>query len=184
MSEEEFSPEILKPARLYHGSPRKDLVVLTPQAKTVRDKQEGPVVFATPRKDLALCFCVPTDDSWVSIGIANDGTCEIIISDRERFEELDKGGTVYELPPEDFSCDPNKGMGKLEWVSKSPVPVLEKTEYENILDALIKQGVRVYFVDPEFFEKYRNATIAEKDELIRTIVPENERRKKVKKINS
>jgi len=41
-----YLPENMKPKVLYHASQNREIDVLEPRADTVRDKAEGPVVFA------------------------------------------------------------------------------------------------------------------------------------------
>jgi len=164
-----------KPPILYHGSTSRDIDIFLPSRNSFRDPQEGPVVFATQRKDLALCFCMPFDDSWMSVGIAADNVCEILIADRKKFKKLDKGGAVYTLPSDTFYCDPNKGMGRFEWVSRDPVKPITKSIYENIFEALIEFGVRVYFIDLSILREYRKIPGERKLEFIRRFKTENEK---------
>lgn len=182
MDREPSQLEILKPSVLYHGTAIRNLKQLVPQNKSIRDPEEGPVVFATTRKDLAVCFCLPTDDSWVKIGVGNN-KCEIVISDERRFRQLDQGGIVYELPSTTFTCDINKGMKELEWTSKEPVVVHGQTKYKSVLDGLIQEGVTVYFVSQDFFEQYvKNKE--KRSEMLSGVISENQKREQESRTRS
>ncbi len=86
----------------------------------------------------------------------SNGVPYILISkDRDAFIEEDKGGVIYELPSEGFSFDPHKGMGEDEWTHKGAVQPTSKQEYSSALDAMIEQGVQVYFVDQATFQRFR-----------------------------
>lgn len=165
-----------KPSILYHASPNKNIDVFEPRDEHVRDIDEGPVVFATPHKDLASCFLFENDDSWVSISRFN-GVQVIIISDRERFEREDYGGVIYELPSDTFVHE-IRGGAKDEWTSRVSVKSNNKTEYKSALEAMLELGVQVYFVDKSIFGKIKDS----KDNgmaILRTLDSEN----KLKNIN-
>ncbi|MFA4871856.1 MAG: hypothetical protein WC610_02240 [Patescibacteria group bacterium] len=145
--------DIEKPRILYHASINRGLPELNPADKSVRDRNEGPVVFATPDRALVTTFLVEGhDDSWTRIGIINGVHYMVICRDRDKFIELDKGGSIYEFPSEEFYCDPAKGMGEKEWASKKTVKPINEVSYPSALDAMIESGVQVYFVDRETFQ--------------------------------
>ena len=125
----------------------------------MRDASEGPVVFATPSKAYASCFMVKTDGSWVAISSWDGGkTWYFICSDKERFLENDKGGSIYTFKNiGQFSTDPTKGTGDNEWVSREPVKPVDKEEFESGLDAMLSLGVKIYFVSKDQFEEMRNS---------------------------
>ncbi len=139
------------PAVLYHASPLSELEELTPQSKTIRDANEGPVVFATPDLAYATMFLVPTDDSWVIIGVHNN-LYYIAISDRDAFLNLDKGGAIYSLPVDNFYCDLAKSGREKEWVCKASVRPLNKTTVTSSLYAMMEHGVQVFFVSKSTFD--------------------------------
>jgi hypothetical protein len=145
-----------KPKYLYHASQNPNIYILKPCAKSVRDPNEGPVVFATPSLPYVTMFLVNSDDSWTTKGRFNK-TFYTVISDKNRFLKTDKGGTIYTLPNDAFYCDLKRGMGKLEWVSKKPVKPIGKKHYESGLEAMIDNGVQVYFVGKQTFQKIRQA---------------------------
>ncbi len=148
--------EAAKPKVLFHSSRNKDIKEFEPRNKKVRDPLEGPVVFATPDKAYASCFLVPSDDSWVIIGRYSTygvpGPWKVVVSDEERFRRADKGGAIYHLPSQSFSFHPERNMSETEWTSHQAVKPLGKEEYESGLEAMIGQGVDVYFVDKTTFD--------------------------------
>lgn len=149
----------MKSTVLYHASPNKNIKIFEPRAESVRDKNEGPVVFATPYKDYASCFIVNTNDTWTRISRWGIGSppWNIIVSDKERFEKLDKGGAIYELSSESFHYDKNEGTKESEWVSKIPTKPVKKTIYKSGLKAMLENGVNVFFVSKEVFSNIVNS---------------------------
>lgn len=162
------------PAILYHASPLAELTELIPQSKTIRDPLEGPVVFATPDLAYATMFLVPTDDSWTLIGVHNN-LYFMAISNRNRFEELDKGGAIYSLPVDNFYCDLAKAGREKEWVCKASVVPLNKTTVTSALFTMMEHGVQVYFVSEEIFSQmYEKPSTTHT--LLRSQQSENEER--------
>jgi hypothetical protein len=153
--------ELRRPAALYHASRSTEIEEFEPRAESVRDKEEGPMVFASPDKAFATCFLVPTDDSWAKIGRYSEhgkrGPWHVVVSDRERFEALDHGGAIYALPSESFSTDPDKGVGVTEWTSPVAVRPIAKEIIPSGLQAMLEAGVQVYFVDRETFERIKHS---------------------------
>lgn len=143
-----------KPKFLYHASRNRSIDIFEPRAESVRDLNEGPVVFATSDKTLASMFIVPTDDTWTSKGLYSGVHC-FVCSDELRFKGLDKGGAIYTLPPDTFDNDPDKGLGTREWTSKLPVRPLRKEVYESGLEVMINKGVQIYFLDQQQFQKFQ-----------------------------
>jgi len=144
-----------KPSVLYHASPNRDIEVFEPRAESVRDENEGPVVFATPSKAFASCFLVNTNNSWTAISRFN-GIQTIIISDRKRFESIDIGGAIYHLSSDTFIHE-IRGGGKDEWTSIVSVKPQSKDVFESGLQAMLDLGVQVYFVDSQTFSKISSA---------------------------
>lgn len=172
--EKEILPKIEnkeKPPFLYHGSAHTDIEELEPRKESVRDPDEGAVVFATQELALASIF--------MASGVVESGKFNIpyaVIKDsREHFIENDRGGHIYVVPSESFYSDPNKGLGEYEWITKQKVKVTEKIEYPSTLDAMLKNGVQVYFVDDETHKKIKES----KDfgfSILKTLVSENQQR--------
>jgi hypothetical protein len=173
-SAEALDKEAIKPKALFHAYTSRNLEILKPKAESVRDSDEGPVVFATPDKALASIFLVPTDDTWTRSGLFGD-IHYFICSDREKFEIFDKGGAIYSLPTETFENDLNKGLGKKEWTSKKQVVPIEKEIYQSGLEAMLEMGVQVFFVGKETFEKVKESEDFG-NSIIRNLDSENEKR--------
>lgn len=162
-----------KPPVLYHASAATDIKEVIPQRKTARRDDEGPVVFGAKDLAFATMFIVRADDSWTLKGI-HGGVYYTVISDEERFRNLDKGGPVYELPNDSFECDRNIGMREYEWQSKDPVKPLAEKNYPSGLGAMIENGVQVYFVDKDTLEKIRE-TKWKNLEILRGLQSENQK---------
>jgi hypothetical protein len=143
-----------KPPVLYHGSTHKGLEELTPQRKSWRDEKEGPRIFATQELSLATIFMAP---SAFSSGFFDDIPYAIIPYSREDFIAQDKGGHVYVLPSDTFISDPTVGLGTYEWTSSENVKPIKVIEYPSVLDAIIENGVQVYFVDESMRASIDNA---------------------------
>lgn len=155
-SEKSFIPKSEKPPVLFHASRNQNIDVFEPRAEKSRDVSEGPRVFGTPSRAMASIFLVESDDSWVQSG-EMDNIPYIVISDEERFRSLDKGGVIYSLPNETFENDPEKGLRELEWASQEPVTPIEKEFIPSALDDMVKQGVKIFFVDKETYERIQKA---------------------------
>lgn len=150
------TPEVRKPDVLYHASPDSEIEVFEPRQDKVRDPLEGPVVFATPDRAFATCFLVPTDDSWARISRFSEngvpGSWKVIVSDRDRFKQLDHGGSIYHLPVDTFNSDTRYSMGETEWTSREAVTPIGKEDFESGLTAMRDAGVEVSFVDEQTFK--------------------------------
>ncbi|MFO0862766.1 MAG: hypothetical protein U0516_03520 [Candidatus Saccharibacteria bacterium] len=175
MDKQFYIPKTKAPKLLYHASQNKNILEFIPSKEHYRDFYEGPVVFATPDKVYAKLFLVRTSDDWTTLGRYTDGgrvgPWHIIISDRHRFEEADVGGTVYWLDPKDFSFDPHKNMGNLEWTSKTTVKPIGKEDYSSGLVAMKEAGIEVYFVDKETYAAI-NISKDHGKSIIDTLTPE------------
>lgn len=143
----------MRPRMLYHASSNTNISMLLPRAEKIRVQGEGAVIFGTPDKDFASMFLVPSDDSWTSKGQYN-GTYTCVISDLERYKEVDKGGAIYMLSPDNFETDPGLGMGTREWISRKAVIPLGKEVYNSGLRAMIELGVLVYTLEPSDFKEF------------------------------
>ncbi len=168
-SEKQFQPKPEKPKILYHASRNSSVSSFEPRRGKKRDESEGAQIFATPSKAMATIFLVDTDDSWTQSG-AIDGNPYIVISDRDRFESLDQGGTIYALPSDTFESAPEKGLRELEYTSSEPVAPISSESVQSGLEAMLESGVQVYFVDREMFEHIKNAEEAS-GEIIKSLEP-------------
>jgi hypothetical protein len=155
-SERKFTSKLERPWVLFHASRNQNINIFEPRAEKTRDVNEGPRVFGTPSRAMASIFLVETDDSWVQSG-AMDDIPYIIISDEERFRQLDNGGVIYSLPSDTFENDPEKGLRELEWTSREPVVPIEKELIPSALEDMVKQGVKVFFVDNEMYAQIVHA---------------------------
>lgn len=174
--EQHFSAEVEKPPFLYHASSNRSVEIFEPRAESFRDADEGSVVFATPDKAYASMFIVPVDDSWTQIATLDNINC-IVISDKNRFQQLDKGGAIYSLPTTTFETDPKKSKTGHEWTSTKTLSPREKTVYESGLEAMIENGVQVYFVDESTFKQIQTAVDCGVS-ILRTLKSENQLRGK------
>ncbi len=159
-----------KPPVLFHASRNSNIEVFEPRQESFRDKDEGPLVFATPSRAMASIFLVEADDSWVGSGAIN-GEPYIVISDEARYRSLDKGGVIYQLPSDTFENNPEKGLKKLEWTSKQAVVPIGKEIITSALDDMLTHGVKVYFVDNNTFQKLAEAGGPEKPGIIKNLTP-------------
>jgi hypothetical protein len=166
--------ELLHPTVLYHSSPIPDIEDVEPKQRKTRDPNEGPKIFATPDKRLATIFMTPTDGSWVASGLHNN-IPYIVISDKDKYLQLDRGGVIYYLPVETFEVDIEKGLREYEWTSSVPVKPLAKENYSSTFKAMIAAGVQVYFVDTETFEKMADLPGPEKVRMKMDLISENQR---------
>jgi hypothetical protein len=156
LSEKSFAPKQEKPPVLFHASRNTAIEVFEPRAESTRDINEGPKVFATPSRAMAGIFLVDCDDSWVRSG-SMDGVPYIIISDEERFKSLDTGGVIYSLPNDTFENDPEKGLRELEWTSSESVTPIDREVVPSALEDMIKNGVKVYFVNKETYQSIQES---------------------------
>lgn len=163
-----------KPPVVYHGSTDKNIEKFEPRSTKVRDRAEGPKVFATSDKRMASVFIAGVDDSWGNSGMT-DGVPYMVISDRQRFEEIDTGGAIYHLPSDTFTTDPHKGLGEIEWTSGGSVEPIDREEHESALDAMLNYGVQVFFVDVETYRTFRTASDHGLS-ILKTTISENQRR--------
>lgn len=165
---------------LYHASSNRDLEVLEPRADSCRDKDEGPVVFASPDKSYVSCFIAHVNDNWGLISkfsFSYRPTIHVMcIADEKKFREIDKGGAIYKLSPEGFYLDKSKGM--TEWTSRKSVKPAGKEICESGLDAMIDNNVLVYFCNYEKLEELKKRTNNSKEffKILVKMRSENEKR--------
>lgn len=136
-----------KPKILYIAAQTPGIRELTPMRGSYRDEKEGAVIFSTPEKSLASAFLVKdSGDDWMKISFYGDVPVAVINAEREEFIKNDKGGVMYSVSSDAFEYDQNKGMGELEWTSRKAVKPLSEKRYPSALDAMVENGVQVYFV--------------------------------------
>ncbi len=169
LSEKSFASKQEKPPVLFHASRNTEIAVFEPRAEKTRDVNEGPKVFATPSRAMAGIFLVDCDDSWVQSG-SMDGVPYIIISDEERYKSLDTGGVIYSLPNDTFENDPEKGLRELEWTSGESVTPIDRENVPSALEDMIKNGVKVYFVDKETYHSLQDA-LDHGESIVKALTP-------------
>lgn len=162
-----------KPKILYHASQNRNIDYFEPRAESIRDPEEGSVVFATPDKVMASIFIVPTDDSWTGSGLFG-GVHYFVCGDEERFRGIDKGGAIYTLSSDTFENDPSKGLGTREWTSKISVKPNSSEEFSSGLEAMLEMGVQVYFLDKEKFQELKKSS-DHGNKILRKSVSENQK---------
>lgn len=172
---DQLTPEIKeKPKTLYHGSRHKNIEELEPRRKSHRDPEEGELIFATQDLALATIFMAsglcPTDS-----GRFGNTPYVIFRESREKFIENDYGGHIYILPSDTFTTDRNKGLGTYEWTSQKKVKPLDKIEFTSALDAMLENGVQVYFADEEIFRSILDAS-DHGYSILKSLESENKRR--------
>ncbi len=170
----------MKIKKLYHASSNKEIEILEPKAESIRDPNEGPVVFASDSKEYATCFLVSTTNEWSRISRYSSSKHPPIyvmcISDEKRFRKLDKGGAIYHLSPIGFYLDESKGS--IEWTSKKSVKPIKKELYDSALDAMIENGVIVYFCDELTLSDLKKdpSDVERGMRILKSLVSENEKR--------
>ena len=168
-----------RPEVLYVSAQTKGIKELIPMSGRNRGGNEGPVIFSTPDKALASVFLVEGhNDRWMQIGYFSDIPYVAICMDREEFIKRDNGGVVYIVPSDSFDYDPNLGMGDREWTSRESVKPIEEKLYPSALDAMIDNGVNVYFVDKQTFDIIKVADDHGLSILL-SLTSENQKRGKV-----
>lgn len=176
-----------KPELLYISAQTSGITELVPQKGRYRDQKEGPVIFSTPDKALASAFLVKNhNSSWMKIGYYGDILVVAIDSDKETFLESDTGGSVYTVSSKTFDFDPNKGMGEKEWTSVDSVKPIAEIQYPSALEAMIENGVQVYFIDTETLRSIKESNDYGYN-ILSKLTSENERRgqniKSIKDLN-
>jgi hypothetical protein len=157
---------------LYHGSTQKGLKELRPATLESRKRGEKPLLFATPELPLAIIFI---SREIRECGMFNDVPYAVIRGSKEEYVASDKGGSVYELPGQGFEFDPSRSMNDREWFTRNPIKPLKEVHYPSCLEAMIDQGVQVFFVNSDELGAIKQSPdhgLA----ILQNMVSENERR--------
>lgn len=157
-SQEVLDQWIPKPKLLYHASSSGNVEEFEPRERFKRRADDPPQVFGASTEAVASMMLAPGNDAWHKSG-SYDGqrTWTFIYADTEEFRKADTGGYIYELPPEDFTCDPHIGLGVAEWTTTKPVKPRGKPKYyKSSIEAMLQHGVQVYKVDQETFHRFRD----------------------------
>lgn len=163
-----------KPKFLYHSSPNRSIQTFEPMVSTGSGEKYGAKVYATPNKALSSIFLCNIRKPWSAGVYGNNVMVAKIPYTREEFMTRDTGGTMYILPSDTFELNEDELDGA-EWASSEPVTPTEKEEYDSALEAMIENGVQVYFVDDETMQRIyetENGGI----EILQTLQSENQRR--------
>lgn len=137
-----------KPEFVYHGSPRGDIEEFIPRISLGSGEAYGTQVYASNDLATASMFMADVGKPW-STGDVNGILYAIIPLTKEEFIQRDKGGFIYKLSGETFTSDPQRGMGEKEWASPVSVKPIEVRKIDSVLDAIVENGVQVYFVTDE-----------------------------------
>ncbi len=145
-----------KPKFVYHGSPNGDIEEFIPRVSLGSGEKFGPLVYASDDIAVASVLTANPKITWGS-GFTNEGEHYAWMPmTREEFKKIDKGGWIYKLDSENFSTQSGRGMEEKEWASSVPVKPIEKIRIESSLDEMVKNGVKVYFIDEEGYERIKN----------------------------
>jgi hypothetical protein len=139
-----------KPPFLYHGTVLGDIDSFEPRGSADRPN-ENAAVYASHDERAAVMSMA--NKYAAGGGIQNDTWYMYIPMTREEFMAIDHGGSVYKLPSDSFRTNREHGLGDFEWVSNQPVKPTEKIDYPSILEALLEQNIKVFFVTQETVDK-------------------------------
>lgn len=145
----------MKPAALYHGSPRKDLTLLEPREESPGHKLPGTYVFATQHKELAAMFLAP---KVAPMQISKFDETYLLVANctEQAFRAADQGGAIYVIPADTFQKG-DSDMPKVEWFSLETVHPSSKELFTSSLDAMQQYGVKVYFADDVTYAAIQHA---------------------------
>lgn len=169
----EQMPSKEKPPFLYHGSPHKSIEEFEPRISKGTGEEFGAMVYATPDLTTASAFLAEVKKEWTAGKFGN--VFVLIPLSREEFIKNDKGGHIYILPSNTFESDPKRGLGEYEWASKTSVKPIKKIEYPSALDAMLENGVQVYFVDDNTYRQIKESE-DHGFSILKNLKSENQRR--------
>lgn len=166
-----------KDFKYYHGSNNKDIKILEPRCKNVRDKNEGKRVFTTNFKALASMFVLRLDDR-LSLKFSyfqnpnKPFTPFTIIKNKEAIISNDMGGAIYECRPQDNDSfiDMSKGWKINECVSKNNVNIIKKEIINYGIEEMAKNGVDIFIAGDKLFNYISNLRKTNIDEYERVVI--------------
>jgi hypothetical protein len=161
-----------RPEVLYRGTPNKGVSQFVPKEKIGSGSSERLVVSAAPDRTVATKFVVPVENQNVVMGSFGD-VHYYVCNNEQAFREMDEGGAIYTLRPDDFEFNPNIGI----WTSPKPVVSTSEEDVLSGLDAMIEAGVQVFFVDQETFKRIKESS-DQRLEILRNLVSENMKQNK------
>ncbi len=138
--------------KLYHSSPIKNLKILEPQRTISNNKYIGDFVFATRHKKLALMYMLPKGFPLL-MNIKSSKPYVVLCGNVRDILKKDEGGALYELSAESFYRTPQTALSNYEMVSKESISPLNETDYESTTRTLDKEGIAIYIVDSNTFDK-------------------------------
>jgi len=142
---------------LYHASTIRGLKIIETKRTSSKDKYVGDYVFATPDKRMASMYLSPKEGGTILINTYGGEPYAVIQNNETDFKKVDKGGSIYELPADNFIDTPQKELKGTELVSLQPITPLSEQIFRTSLDAMQEMGVKVYFVEGRLFEDIQNA---------------------------
>lgn len=158
------------PELLYRGTPNRNVSNFVPKERIRHDFSEKLAVSATTDRAAATMFIVPIEDLKVVIG-SFGGIHYYVYGGEQPFK--DGGGAIYTLNPEGFEYNPDIGI----WTSPKPVETISQEDIPSGLEAMIEDGIQVFFVDQETFNQFKESP-DKRGEMLRNLTSENERRRK------
>ena len=169
----------IKPKLMFHASTNRNIEIFQPRATHVRDRKEGPVIFATPHIGFASMWLAGWHGKWVNSGSFDRGPFYFVCSNKEKFINEDNGGAIYVLDANKFYYDLEKNASSslTEWVCKEEIEPLYKLEFESALETMINFGVQVFFVDQKTFDKIRTSDDYGRN-IFMSLESENQKRNK------
>lgn len=127
-----------------------------PQRALSKNTYIGDFVFATSNKAYAAMYLAPKGRAMLLNTF--HGVPSLVVSGSvEEFLNADKGGAIYEIPPDSFADTPQTELANTELVSSVPVVPLRKEIFDTSLQALRQMNVPVYFVDDALFDTIKDA---------------------------
>lgn len=138
--------------KLYHASPIKNLKIIEPKRTISNDKYIGDFVFATRHKILALMYMLPKGFPLL-MNTKFSKPYVVLCGNLRDILKKDEGGALYELSAESFHRTPQTALSNYEMVSRVSISPLSETDYESVTRALDNEGVAIYIVDRNTFDK-------------------------------
>lgn len=163
-----------KPLFLYHGSPRGDIEEFEPRISGGSGEQYGALVYAAPDMATASIFMANVKGNW-SAGRFSGVPYALIPMSRDEFIKNDAGGFIYVLSSDTFSFERSRGIGEYEWASKEKVTPIKKLEYPSALEAMLENGVQLYFMDVATYARTKES-VDHGLQIVRQLQSENQRR--------
>lgn len=154
--EKKQSSEKEKPPILYLGSSHGEVEEFEPKVSKGSGEKYGALVYASSDLATASIFMARVEGEW-SAGRFGDVPYVLIPMSRDEFIKNDRGGHIYVLLSGTFNTEAGRGLGEYEWASKEKVKPVQKLEYLSALDAMLENGIQVYFVDKEIYQKIKES---------------------------